>query len=631
MNTKRFLITASLALFVLILALLSSQAAISGQALPAAALASPVGTAFTYQGQLKSEETPYDGTCDFQFGLWDALADGAQFGITLTKLNVSVNEGFFAVQLDWGANAFQGDARWLEISVRCPAGGGDYTLLTPRQPLTPTPYALYVAGTWRTTGNAGTTPGTHYLGTSDNVALELKVDGARALRLEPNATSPNLIGGHSGNWVSSGVYGATIGGGGGANPNSVTDAHGTVGGGRNNQAGDNAGTAEDAGYATVSGGSGNLASAEWATVAGGRQNTAGSESAFVGGGNENNADGASATIAGGAENIAGGGNATVGGGRENTAGAEDATISGGWANMASGNRAVIGGGDHNTANGEWSPTIAGGSHNTASGNFAVVGGGSLNTASNSKATVAGGDSNTASSPWATVAGGAGNVASGDAATVPGGQDNLAQGSHSFAAGFRAKANNQGCFVWADLNDVDLVCDVDNRWVARASGGVYFYTHYQLASGVYVAEGGNSWNGVSDRASKENLTPADGQAILETLASLPIQEYNLKSQDPSIRHIGPVAQDFAALGYGESDTAINMQDTDGVALAAIQALYQQVQTLETENADLESRVAALEAAASSSGGSTHHWRAGLLPGLGLLALGLVWVARRGGGR
>ena len=187
MNTKRFLITASLALFVLILALLSSQAAISGQALPAAALASPVGTAFTYQGQLKSEETPYDGTCDFQFGLWDALADGAQFGITLTKLNVSVNEGFFAVQLDWGANAFQGDARWLEISVRCPAGGGDYTLLTPRQPLTPTPYALYVAGTWRTTGNAGTTPGTHYLGTSDNVALELKVDGARALRLEPNA------------------------------------------------------------------------------------------------------------------------------------------------------------------------------------------------------------------------------------------------------------------------------------------------------------------------------------------------------------------------------------------------------------------------------------------------------------
>ena len=67
---------------------------------------------------------------------------------------------------------------------------------------------------WSLTGNAGTTPGTNYLGTSDNQALELKVNGARALRLEPNATSPNLIGGYSGNWFTPGVYGATIGGGG---------------------------------------------------------------------------------------------------------------------------------------------------------------------------------------------------------------------------------------------------------------------------------------------------------------------------------------------------------------------------------------------------------------------------------
>jgi hypothetical protein len=214
--------------------------------------------------------------------------------------------------------------------------------------------------------------------------------------------------------------------------------------------------------------------------------------------------------------------------------------------------------------------------------------------------------------------------------VPGGSYNLAQGSSSFAAGTQAKAYNSGCFVWADSIAADLACDVDNRWVARAGGGVYFYTDGGLSNGVYVAAGGNSWNGVSDRATKENFIPADGQAILDTLASLPVQEYNLKSQDPSIRHIGPVAQDFAAFGYGESDTAINMQDADGVALAAIQGLYQQVQALEAENADLEARVAALEAAAGS-GASARPWEWGLLPGLGLLAFGLVWVARRGGDR
>jgi hypothetical protein len=52
----------------------------------------------------------------------------------------------------------------------------------------------------------------------------------------------------------------------------------------------------------------------------------------------------------------------------------------------------------------------------------------------------------------------------------------------------------------------------------------------------------------------------------------VHEYKLKNQDAFIRHIGPVAQDFARFGYGESDLAINLQDADGVALAAIQGLY-----------------------------------------------------------
>ena len=102
----------------------------------------PLGTAFTYQGQLKQDGNPVNGTCDFQFSLWDAADDGTQIG-SQTKTNVNVVNGLFTVQLDFGAGAFTGEARWLEIAVRCPAGSGSYTTLRPRQELTATPYALY--------------------------------------------------------------------------------------------------------------------------------------------------------------------------------------------------------------------------------------------------------------------------------------------------------------------------------------------------------------------------------------------------------------------------------------------------------------------------------------------------------
>lgn len=108
-------------------------------AAPAAAL----GTDFTYQGQLKKDGAPVNGTCDLQFGLWNAASGGAQIGTTQTRTNVPVSNGYFTIpDLDFGAAAFQGDARWLAVAVRCPAGSGSYTTLSPRQALTAAPYAL---------------------------------------------------------------------------------------------------------------------------------------------------------------------------------------------------------------------------------------------------------------------------------------------------------------------------------------------------------------------------------------------------------------------------------------------------------------------------------------------------------
>ena len=100
-----------------------------------------LGTAFTYQGQLKQDGNPVNDNCDFQFSLWDAESDGTQVGTTQTKTNVSVSNGLFTTNLDFGS-VFTGDARWLAVAVRCPAGSGMYTNLSPRQALTAAPYAL---------------------------------------------------------------------------------------------------------------------------------------------------------------------------------------------------------------------------------------------------------------------------------------------------------------------------------------------------------------------------------------------------------------------------------------------------------------------------------------------------------
>src|SRR5437879_1103457 len=102
-------------------------------------------TSFTYQGRLQEGGSNANGNYDFQFTLWDAASSGTQqpqpSPITVTRTNVAVSNGTFTVQLDFGSNAFPSADRFLEISVRA-TGGGSFTLLSPRQPITSTPYAI---------------------------------------------------------------------------------------------------------------------------------------------------------------------------------------------------------------------------------------------------------------------------------------------------------------------------------------------------------------------------------------------------------------------------------------------------------------------------------------------------------
>ena len=106
---------------------------------------------------------------------------------------------------------------------------------------------------------------------------------------------------------------------------------------------------------------------------------------------------------------------------------------------------------------------------------------------------------------------------------------------------------------------------------------------------------------SDVNAKENFTPVDGRDVLARLAELPITAWSFKADDASVRHMGPMAQDFyAAFGLGRDERYIAPLDTNGVALAGVQELYQMVQEqdaqiaqLQQQNADLQERVEALE--------------------------------------
>jgi len=107
--------------------------------------ASLVTAAFTYQGKLDKSSIPTSSTCNFQFSLWDDPSAGTQIGSTQALNSVTVTNGLFTVQLDFGSGAFTGQARWLAIAVQC-AGDGGYTPLSPRQALTAVPFAMHALG-----------------------------------------------------------------------------------------------------------------------------------------------------------------------------------------------------------------------------------------------------------------------------------------------------------------------------------------------------------------------------------------------------------------------------------------------------------------------------------------------------
>ncbi|HLY10754.1 MAG TPA: tail fiber domain-containing protein [Planctomycetota bacterium] len=100
--------------------------------------------------------------------------------------------------------------------------------------------------------------------------------------------------------------------------------------------------------------------------------------------------------------------------------------------------------------------------------------------------------------------------------------------------------------------------------------------------------------MSDRDSKTAVAAVDGRAILERLAEIPVARWSYTADERGTRHIGPMAQDFRnAFEVGSDERLIHLVDASGVALAAIQGLYQIVREEKERVAALEARLAALE--------------------------------------
>ena len=161
--------------------------------------------------------------------------------------------------------------------------------------------------------------------------------------------------------------------------------------------------------------------------------------------------------------------------------------------------------------------------------------------------------------------------------------------------------NAGSFVWSDyVSGSALLKDsAKNEFVARAAGGVYFYSSDPATTGVVLSPGEGTWASLSDRNAKTNIVPLDDAAILAKVDTLPIDGWSYTS-DTAVHHVGPMAQDFyAAFGTGIDDRHITSIDEDGVALAAIKALHRENDQLRSENRSLESRLNAQESRLQSS--------------------------------
>jgi len=170
-------------------------------------------------------------------------------------------------------------------------------------------------------------------------------------------------------------------------------------------------------------------------------------------------------------------------------------------------------------------------------------------------------------------------------------DNLVSGFGNIAIGFEAGdaalTGDHNIYIGNEGSDRVL----EDGVIYIGTDGVHYAT---ILAGTVYANGGVELT--SDRNMKENFKPVDNQAVLAKVAALPVTEWNYKTDQAGVQHIGPMAQDFqAAFGLaGPDDKHISVVDENGIALVAIQGLNQKLHEKDAEIQDLKQSVAELKA-------------------------------------
>lgn len=476
----------------------------------ASTLLAQVTTEFTYQGKLEQTGALANGDYDFRFSLWDveAVGSGTQLAGPVSDTSVTVEDGLFTANVDFGSVVFGGQDVWLQIEV-AEAETGSYTTLGSRQQIKPAPmaqHALSVATDavgsaqivdgsvgaadiasdifWSTSGNAAGSG--NFLGTTNTTPLELRVNDQPVTRVFDGADAdgnhaPNLIAGSEHNVLDESggsVVGATIGGGGGdpskniCGPGDSEPCVNTV----------------DGRFATVVGGFGNYAGVG-ATAMGMRTTASASGSTAMG-------------------------NQTTARGIESTAMGDGTTASR----------------DGATAMGAF--TVASGAVSTAMG--------------------------------------VRTLASGDFSTAMGDQT-TASGIRSVAMGRLATAEHDGAFVWSDSSTGDFVSTGRNQFLVQAFGGAGFGTNAPSAQ-LHAENEGSGLGAPTLRAENLNTADGIAGYFITHGSDVTMALENLDGSGPLLKGFGNISggggREFEILNdgsmhfYNGTDRTINIDAPNG---------------------------------------------------------------------
>ncbi len=420
---------------------------------------------------------------------------------------------------------------------------------------------------------------------------------------------------------------STVGGG---ERDTASGQWATVAGGRNNDA--------EGGYSTIGGGTGNRASGTRSFIGGGVGNLADGFDAivvggeycstsvsggFVGGGDQNSVSGSNSVIVGGFANKNGGLRSFIGGGTDNVVTGDTAVVVGGILNVVSSSLGNVVGGYGNSVTGRGA-SILGGSLNLAEGEYSFVGGGVVNKATGAGAVISGGSQQDCWGTSCVIGGGGYNTADSGAsnAFIGGGQNNWITDQYGGIVGgeFNSNRGAYSVILGGSLNSISdellnpanyIVVFGEDVDVGGADHRSYFFDGTnpgRLALNRDTDDGGalhpihvgtantngngarltnaGVWTDASSRTFKENFVEIGGAELLDKISQLSLPHYNYKGTTE--KHIGPMAEDFAALfnvGSVDENTGqidpmyLSAKDVAGVALAGVKELSERNRELQ----------------------------------------------------